>query len=317
MYGVPDWYLHAVVKLSNPDLVDIYVEQVQQKPFEAVVLVDIWQKEQKTGSTDFELHLPAAPASCGNRTVFRTNIIVGCPSGKSLSLLDLGNIINGSTPVYMLPVNYRPPSSLGHDIALSPHVYNVDPSQPLRSSHFEASKTSYNFKQCKGKLRRSDCNCTEDMRATGDVAHTDCIDRAYEHYFGNPYALRFVLTTESGGSVPAVGNCTFLEVNNRTDFIINSGDSGTGWFVVHPEKSITFRGSGLYHFLFEIVSRESFCHLNLYLLVFVSKQPMTKAAESFVNILSTFLCGVSLLCVYFCYKRYHKYFHHHHLHPHH
>ena len=35
---------------SNPDLVDIYVEQVQQKPFEAVVLVDIWQKEQKTVS---------------------------------------------------------------------------------------------------------------------------------------------------------------------------------------------------------------------------------------------------------------------------
>ena len=62
------------------------------------------------------------------------------------------------------------------------------------------------------------------MKLVSFVCFTHLLEtQAYEHYFGNPYALRFVLTTESGGSVPAVGNCTFLEVNNRTDFIINSG----------------------------------------------------------------------------------------------
>ena len=46
--------------------------------------------------------------------------------------------------------------------------------------------------------------------------------------------------------------------------------------------------------------------------VFVTKQPMSRFAEFFVNILSTVVCGISLLCTYLCYKRFHRHLHHHH-----
>ena len=46
--------------------------------------------------------------------------------------------------------------------------------------------------------------------------------------------------------------------------------------------------------------------------VFVTNQPMSRFAEFFVNILSTVVCGISLLCTYLCYKRFHRHLHHHH-----
>ena len=68
----------------------------------------------------------------------------------------------------MLPVNYRPPSPHGKEIAISENVYNADPAAPLpRSAKQLPDNPDPVFKQCRDKESVTECGCNDHMRMSG------------------------------------------------------------------------------------------------------------------------------------------------------
>lgn len=180
-----------------------------------------------------------------------------------------------------LPFNYRAPSPRGKAIPMSKNAYNVDPQKPLYKTTYAITRSTLRYKQCQGKDRRSDCGCTNQMRGSSLVKHSDCIDTVYRMMFSETLTPRFVVLQEDRVEKPLRFPFYLEELNQRRDFTILSPSdltfSGLSSPVLKQElnSSIQFEGSGLYHFRARVVQENyTFCALTDDFMVFVVDTPL-------------------------------------------
>lgn len=215
-----------------------------------------------------------------------------CPPTKKLRFLyplsfSLDDFLNaeiadskGIVRNLKLPFNYRAPSPRGKAIPMSKNIYNVDPQKPLYKTTYAVTRVTLRYKQCKGKDRRSNCGCTNQMRGSSLVEHSDCIDTVYRMMFSETLTPRFVVL-QDGREEPLRFPFYLEELNQRRDFIILSASDltfpGLSSPVLRQERnsSIQFEGSGLYHFRARIVQENyTFCALTDDFMVFVVDTPL-------------------------------------------
>lgn len=216
-----------------------------------------------------------------------------CPPTKKLRFLyplsfSLDDFLNaeiadskGIVRNLKLPFNYRAPSPRGKAIPMSKNIYNVDPQKPLYKTTYAVTRVTLRYKQCKGKDRRSNCGCTNQMRGSSLVEHSDCIDTVYRMMFSETLTPRFVVLQDGREEEPLRFPFYLEELNQRKDFIILSASdltfSGLSSPVLKQERnsSIQFEGSGLYHFRARIVQENyTFCALTDDFMVFVVDTPL-------------------------------------------
>lgn len=216
-----------------------------------------------------------------------------CPPTKKLRFLyplsfSLDDFLNaeiadskGIVRNLKLPFNYRAPSPRGKAIPMSKNIYNVDPQKPLYKTTYAVTRVTLRYKQCKGKDRRSNCGCTNQMRGSSLVEHSDCIDTVYRMMFSETLTPRFVVLQDGREEEPLRFPFYLEELNQRRDFIILSASDltfpGLSSPVLKQERnsSIQFEGSGLYHFRARIVQENyTFCALTDDFMVFVVDTPL-------------------------------------------
>lgn len=244
----------------------------------------------------------------------------GCPPTKKLRFLyplsySLENFLNaevtdskGIVRNLKLPFNYRAPSPRGKAIPMSKNAYNVDPQKSLYKTTYAITRSSLRYKQCKGKDRRSDCGCTNQMRGSSLVKHSDCIDTVYRMMFSETLTPRFVVIQEDREEEPFRFPFYLEELNQRKDFTILSPSdltfSGISSLVLKQDlnSSIQFEGSGLYHFRTRVVQENyTFCSLTDEFMVFVVDTPLPFPVNDVVRA-CTGMGFASLL--FFVYTRY-------------
>lgn len=241
----------------------------------------------------------------------------GCPPSKKLRFLypvlfSLNDFLNrevtdskGIVRNMKLPFNYRAPSFRGKAIPMSENTYNVDPQKPLYKTTYAVTRNTLRYKQCKGKQYRSECGCTDEMRGSSLVIHSDCVDTVYSMMFSETLTPRFVLLQESRDTHPLSFPFYLEELNQRKDFMIISPSELTFSEISSPvlsqdlNSSIQFEGSGLYHFRAHVVqSNYTFCALTDEFMVYVVDTPLSFPVNDIVRA-CTGMGFVTLLFVVF------------------
>lgn len=217
----------------------------------------------------------------------------GCPPTKKLLFLypvlfSVNDFLNrevtdskGIVRNLRLPFNYRAPSSRGKAIPMSENTYNVDPQKPLYKTTYAVTRNTLRYKQCEGKHYRSKCGCTDEMRGSSLIGHSDCIDTVYRMLFSETLTPRFVVLQEGKEARPLNFPFYLEELNQRKDFMILSpsdlkfSDISSTVLERDLNSSIQFEGSGLYHFRAHVVQENyTFCSLTDEFLVFVVDTPL-------------------------------------------
>lgn len=217
----------------------------------------------------------------------------GCPPTKKLRFLypllfSLNDFLNkevtdskGIVRNLKLPFNYRAPSPRGKAIPMSENTYNVDPQKPLYKTTYAVTRNTLRYKQCQGKRYRSECGCTDQIRGSFLVKHSDCIDIVYRMLFSETLIPRFVVLQDGRAAQPLSFPFYLEELNQRKDFIILSpsdlrfADLSSPILKQDLNSSIQFEGSGLYHFRARVVQENyTFCTLTDEFMVFVVDTPL-------------------------------------------
>lgn len=217
----------------------------------------------------------------------------GCPPTKKLRFLypllfSLDDFLNteitdskGIMRNMKLPFNYRAPSPRGKAIPMSENTYHVDPQKSLYKTTYAVTRNTLRYKQCEGKVYRSDCGCTDQMRGSSLVKHSDCVNTVYRMMFSETLTPRFVVLQEGREEQPLSFPFYLEELNQRRDFIILSSSDLTFSGLSSPvlkqdlNSSIQFEGSGLYHFRARVVQENyTFCALTDEFMVFVVDTPL-------------------------------------------
>ena len=217
----------------------------------------------------------------------------GCSPTKKLRFLypvlfSMSDFLNGEVTDskgivrnLRLPFNYRAPSSRGKAIPMSENTYNVDPQKPLYKTTYAVTRNTLRYKQCEGKHYRSKCDCTDQMRGSSLIAHSDCINTVYRMLFSETLTPRFVVLQEGREAQPLNFPFYLEELNQRKDFMILSpsdlkfSDISSTVLEKDLNSSIQFEGSGLYHFRAHLVQENyTFCFLTDEFLVFVVDTPL-------------------------------------------
>ena len=217
----------------------------------------------------------------------------GCPPTKKLRFLypllfSLDDFLNteitdskGIMRNMKLPFNYRAPSPRGKAIPMSENTYHVDPQKSLYKTTYAVTRNTLRYKQCERKVYRSDCGCTDQMRGSSLVKHSDCVNTVYRMMFSETLTPRFVVLQEGREEQPLSFPFYLEELNQRRDFIILSSSDLTFSGLSSPvlkqdlNSSIQFEGSGLYHFRARVVQENyTFCALTDEFMVFVVDTPL-------------------------------------------
>eukprot|EP00474_Spongospora_subterranea_P002768 CRZ03226.1 hypothetical protein [Spongospora subterranea] len=245
-----------------------------------------------TDRTSFGCVIPPSSFSSYPATSY---ILLGCPPGKSI-IIDP----NQFSKTVSIPVNYRPPSSLGVGVPLSPNVYNVVPSIALEE-YLTICRGTGLFKSCTG-LGTSQCTCNANASQIS-ISNSDCIQTAPSVDFSDVFSPPLFIT--SWGKV--INNVTqtyeIIEMNGRSDFCItastvcSSNGDGEGPYILDPSSGIIWEGEGLYHFQ-AIIRNGTYCTLTTEFIVFVIHAPLEKPIQSAVVSITAVISGCCLLIAY-------------------
>ncbi|KAI9344996.1 cation channel sperm-associated protein subunit beta protein family-domain-containing protein [Obelidium mucronatum] len=250
--------------ISNPGTHDYHVSTTQDV-YKHVNSVGVKLKNigiQGFGS--ISMRLSCGSLSCSTSTERELVFVDGCSPSHWLSLNS-----SGESLVQSLPVNYRPPSSLGTSIPTSDSIYNADPASPRYNNRYSISQRTGQFKQCLGATSRSNCACEETWKDSSLVRYSDCITQASSVYNDQTYIPKFLVHDAATETSSLTMSYTLTELNNRTDYCIL--DNGTTTIcgadilyttLIHPlqNSSIVWLSSSseLYHFRAQVVENE-FC----------------------------------------------------------
>ncbi|KAL0212037.1 hypothetical protein RCL1_005663 [Eukaryota sp. TZLM3-RCL] len=246
------------------------------------------------------------PLTCPFPSSFDATFVSNCPPFRFASR-DLGNkTLDIFDPVIMepLPVNYRPPSRFGAGIPVSKNIYNADPSVPKYFDIDPRSIATGSYKQCAGKNRREDCDCSPSQANSQWERDSDCITHAYRVFFGDGFLPLFHIM-ESGEFHDVINSKYFLEeLNNRTDYCFFSEETTLDCFDKEAVSKyhasfgdfIVFSGAELYHFRITFEA-DSFCNFQTEFLIWVFEPP----AHSTVVWSTISITGITIAAVLYFY----------------
>eukprot|EP00002_Diphylleia_rotans_P002970 TRINITY_DN11982_c0_g1_i1.p1 TRINITY_DN11982_c0_g1~~TRINITY_DN11982_c0_g1_i1.p1 ORF type:complete len:1299 (-),score=185.14 TRINITY_DN11982_c0_g1_i1:72-3968(-) len=229
---------------------------------------------------------------CPQSLVTKT-VVLSCPPAKFLKEVfphPLQSFMegrekteSGDAAARVLPVNYRPPSHMGIAIPLTNNIYHADPSKPMYRSVLDISKKTGEYKQCRGKMNRTDCGCDFAQKTSWLERDSDCVERVRVVYYFDNYEPKFVIS-EDGVEEELKLPIKIKEVNGRDDYCIQTRKGG---FIcgsrskledieLSPEDGdmIMFSGEELYHFRITVVGNTK-CTLSTEVLFYVVDPPLT------------------------------------------
>ncbi|KAJ3072725.1 hypothetical protein HDU98_003037 [Podochytrium sp. JEL0797] len=265
--------------ISNPLIYNYAISRsqnmVNHMSVSSLVLNDIGVQ----GMSSVSFRPAITSLSCQAIPFVSTQIVDGCSPSRSLNLASTlsesdflsgnGTFLSSELIMKNLPVNYRPPSSLGTSIPTSSNIYNADPAAPRYNNRYTVSQRTGQFKQCAGKPTQLACGCTDALRISMQQEYSDCINRVPNVMNDLVYSPTFYVT-DAGGSVAALRNrYTLVELNNRIDYCINTGttticSNSTSLYTTPLDPtfnaSISWSSTSteLYHFRVQVVEHE-FC----------------------------------------------------------
>ncbi|EDO49139.1 predicted protein [Nematostella vectensis] len=260
----------------------------------------IKQRPQATGSSSLTVFIEESSLLCRSSS-FTIAVHSGCPPSKMLHFIYpftasedalLASTVKDTLGVVRnkkLPYNYRPPSARGVGIPMTANVYHADPARPQYRDAFVVTRSTYRYKQCKGKAKRSHCGCTRATKVSSLVQHSDCIEVVYRLLFDEKLTPRFLVLREGREAETLTSPYYLEELNNRSDFeIVNSSNKTVLQQAVVMEQaknsSIYFYGSGLFHFrAFAVQENYTFCDLEAEFLVFVDETPLPYPAKDIIR----------------------------------
>ena len=289
-----------------------------------VLHVNVTQSAEHPVSISNVVITPSRSSVTCDASAIHYKIMNGCPPSKRIELRTSINnqatfldpsghgldFNNGLHFFEFLPTNYRPPSHLGKAVPNTNNIYNANPTKDLLHSFFDVSKNSGKFKQCAeytetggvDELGRR-CGCSTAQLMSPLVEDSDCIDRVERVFYQNSLKPRFDVIVEGRPNEELQYDLWLTELNNRTDFCINSDScsstSSTKPHLLQPGDSIAWLGDELYHFRVEAtVGDQTYCDLSTEFLVYVKYPPLNSSMEAVVIGCTAMTIGLVLLVGY-------------------
>ncbi|KAM6202675.1 cation channel sperm-associated auxiliary subunit beta [Rhynchocyon petersi] len=212
----------------------------------------------------------------------------------------------GFNMIKTLPVNYRPPSTMGIAIPLSDNFYHADPSKPVPRNLFFKSMSTGRFKQCANVSTRAQCNCTQNQKMSHAVAFSDCREKVPRFKFPvKQYPVSLEISSRDG---PIPVNLPYLvtvtEVNGRDNWDLKQHTPESieklklyltdrlKVPVYNPEGlNLTIKGSELFHFKVSVVPGVTFCNLVEEFQIYVDEVPLPFPGHSLIAIAAAITLG--------------------------
>ncbi|XP_040599295.1 cation channel sperm-associated protein subunit beta isoform X2 [Mesocricetus auratus] len=212
----------------------------------------------------------------------------------------------GFNMIKTLPINYRPPSTMGISIPLTDNFYHADPSKPIPRNLFHKSKETGKYKQCANARNREMCNCTEHQKFSHAVAFSDCKEKVYRFKFPvtqYPVVLELIDEKEKLSVKPPY-LVTMTEVNRRQNWQLKHNmpenvkkmkdylDPRLKTPVYNPfGLNLSIRGSELFHFKVSVVSGVSFCDLQEEFQIYVDEVPLPFPGHMLIAVATSVVLG--------------------------
>ncbi|XP_007942726.1 cation channel sperm-associated protein subunit beta [Orycteropus afer afer] len=215
-----------------------------------------------------------------------------------------------------LPINYRPPSTMGIAIPLTDNFYHADPSKPIPRNLFLKSKSTGKFKQCANASTREECNCTNDQKLSYAVAFSDCREKVPRFKFPvTQYPISLEISTRNGQiPVDLPYLVTVTEVNMRENWKLKQHTPATITKLQSHLKSylkvpvynpkglnLSIRGSELFHFKISVVPGVTFCNLVEEFQIYVDEAPLPFPGHTLIAIAAAIMLG-GLIFIVFMFK---------------
>ncbi|XP_053126212.1 cation channel sperm-associated auxiliary subunit beta-like isoform X2 [Hemicordylus capensis] len=310
-----------MIVVGRPSLLDVSTENHWDNTDSYIMEIMVHSKFFEQGKTSLAVIVTQASLVCDVTTIILTlknscsylktmHYVLHVPIAASdwLSGEDQTkhNVSAVSHLLKNLPVNYRPPSTLGISVPLTENFYNADPSKPRMRDYFRRSKTSGRYKQCANKRNRSECGCTDNMKLSFSVAFSDCKEKVLRMKFPvSKLPLSFTVKDERGSTnLSTPYYITVIEVNNRTNWEISGSDVTSSVikmreYLAHKLNTtlynpdgltISIHGSELFHFRVSTVPAVSFCNLFDEFQIYVDDAPLAFPGQ-------TLLTGISMIAI--------------------
>ncbi|XP_040598554.1 cation channel sperm-associated protein subunit beta [Mesocricetus auratus] len=212
----------------------------------------------------------------------------------------------GFNMIKTLPINYRPPSTMGISIPLTDNFYHADPSKPIPRNLFHKSKEAGKYKQCASARNREMCNCTEHQKFSHAVAFSDCKEKVHRFKFPvtqYPVVLEIIDEKEKLSVKPPY-LVTMTEVNRRQNWQLKHNmpenvkkmkdylDPRLKTPVYNPfGLNLSIRGSELFHFKVSVVSGVSFCDLHEEFQIYVDEVPLPFPGHMLIAVATSVVLG--------------------------
>uniref|UniRef100_A0A7N4NRA6 Cation channel sperm associated auxiliary subunit beta n=1 Tax=Sarcophilus harrisii TaxID=9305 RepID=A0A7N4NRA6_SARHA len=216
---------------GQPFLLDIITHAYWDETDNYVVELDILNRYLRKGITSIAFIIWQATTDCDTSTI-TLKVKSSCCYNKHIKFLHKYKISldnweegeyqdeHGYNIIKTLPINYRPPSSLGIAIPTTDNFYHADPSKPKPRNYHPLSKKSGKYKKCLNKTSRKDCNCTTEEKMSQNIAFSDCIEKVLRFLYPvNQYPI-FLDIKDGDFLVPMEPPylITISEVNNRKNW---------------------------------------------------------------------------------------------------
>jgi len=230
----------------------------------------------------------------------------GCNTHRTLHIRYPGNITqgdflyhnprdsNGDEMIKDLPVNYRPPSTAGIAIPTSTHVYNADPSKPMSIEKYNVSRHSYQYNHCVDAEDAESCGCGDYERLSDLAIHSDCKQRVYQLFYTDLFTPDLYLREFGQDYISLDKPYVITEVNGREEYsasALSVTEAGT------TNYSISFTGTGLFHFHVSVISG-TICTHDTEFIVFIVQPPLSTTSSNVITAVTGFFIAMVILLFY-------------------
>ncbi|XP_074091511.1 cation channel sperm-associated auxiliary subunit beta-like isoform X1 [Macrotis lagotis] len=220
---------------------------------------------------------------------------------------------HGFNIIKTLPVNYRPPSTMGLAIPTTDNFYHADPSKPRQRNYHPASKKTGKYKQCLNKRTREDCNCTTEQKLSQNIIFSDCTEKVVRFIYPVIQYPIFLNIKDETTSIPMEPPylVTISEVNKRKNWKLRQSVTDDikkmkeYLEIVHPhtvfnpkDLNLSISGSELYHFRVTVIPGVTFCKLITEFQIYVDNAPYSFPGRFLIASITAVILGGIILAVF-------------------
>lgn len=223
-YTVINSDTRLTARISNPSLLN--VATTSGSPMQIVV-----SSRGDSGYSSIAVSTVDSKLSC-QQSYPVTNVFTTCAPfeshgqyipGVSVDTLTAGGwdtytLPTGELMFEVLPVNYRPPSSLGYLIPTNSFIYNADPSVSRYGDYFAVAKNTGSFNQCLNATNKYGCKCSTGSFVSSSPRDTDCMERVVRILFATDFTPSIGKFVQNVYVNDVTVPFTIREINGRTDW---------------------------------------------------------------------------------------------------